>query len=119
MKDTMINIMVTMMPAMKPFMWFSTAIALLGFIFIMTNLIFKHKNMVLISWSAKIVLTTSILFFLAQMAGYFLNMPPTINFGDSSKFEFILISFWKIGLVFLLAGIVLRYISNINKTVKA
>jgi len=118
MKDIMIDIMVTMMPMMKPFMWFSATIAILGFIFILANVIFKHKNINLINWSAKIVLATSVFFLLAQVAGYFLSMPPTINFGDSTKFEFILVSFWKIGLAFLITGVILKYTSNMNKFIK-
>jgi len=119
MKNTMIDIMVMMMPAMKPFMWFSVAIALMGFVFIISNIAFKHKNKKLISWSGIIVLMASVFFLGAQLAGYLLSMPPTINFGDSSKFEFILVSFWQIGLVFLVTGFILKTIGGLNDPVKS
>jgi len=115
MKNTMIDIMVAMMPVMKPFMWFSAAIAVMGFVFIISNIAFNHNNKKLILWSGKIVLMASVFFLGAQLAGYLLSMPPTINFGDSSKFEFILVSFWQVGLVFLVAGIVLKTIGGHNE----
>jgi len=119
MKDTMIDIMVVMMPAMKPFMWFSVVISVLGFVFIISNIAFKHKNKKMISWSGKIVLMASGFFLAAQLAGYFLSMPPTINFGDSSKFEFILVGFWQVGLVFLVIGFILKYVGGLNEPAKS
>lgn len=41
-------------------------------------------------------------------------MPPTINFGDSSKFEFILVSFWQIGVALLIASLVIKYLAKIK-----
>ena len=119
MKNTMIDIMVLMMPAMKPFMWFSVAVAVLGFVFVISNIAFKHKNKKMILWSGKIVLIASGFFMAAQLAGYFLSMPPTINFGDSSKFEIILVSFWQVGLVFLIIGFILKTVGGLNEPAKS
>jgi len=110
----MIEIMVTMMPLMKPFMWFSAVIAILGLIFIIANMVFKFENKKLLTWPLRMVLAAAGFFMAAQVAGYFLNMPPTINFGDSTKFEFILVSFWQVGLAFLLVGITLKLMTGIK-----
>ena len=39
-------------------------------------------------------------------------MPPTVNFGDSSKFEFILVSFWQIGIALLIASLIIKYLAK-------
>ena len=115
MKDMMIDIMVTMMPIMKPFMWFSVVVAITGFIFIIANVVFKLNNVKAVKWTSGIVLAASVFFLMAQVAGYFLNMPPTINFGDSSKFEFILVNFWEVGVGFLVVGIVMKLSGKLNR----
>ena len=71
-----------------------------------------------ILWSGRIALYTAVFFIAAQIAGYFLNMPPTVNFGDSSKFEFILVSFWQIGTALLIASLIIKYLLSV-KTSKA
>ncbi|VAW70482.1 hypothetical protein MNBD_GAMMA09-2162 [hydrothermal vent metagenome] len=119
MKDTMIDMMVVMMPYMKPFMWFAAAVAIAGFVFIVASIAFKKDNKKTITWTSRIVLIAAFFFMAAQAAGIFLNMPPTVNFGDSSKFEFILVSFWQIGLVFLVTGIILKVINGFNKTAES
>lgn len=109
MKDAFIDIMVSMMPLMKPFMWIAVAVAVLGIVLVVSNLAFKTRLNKSIVWSGRIVLAASVFFLAAQFAGYVLNMPPTINFGDSNKFEFILVSFWQIGLAFLIAGLLIKF----------
>ncbi len=119
MKDSMIDMMVVMMPYMKPFMYFGAIIAIAGFVFIIASIAFKMNNKKAITWTSRIVLMAAFFFMAAQAAGYFLSMPPTVNFGDSSKFEFILVSFWQIGLAFLVTGIVIKVISGFNKSVES
>ncbi len=41
MKDTMIDMMVAMMPFMKPVMWVGVIVAIIGLTFIATKMIFK------------------------------------------------------------------------------
>lgn len=119
MKDIMIDMMVAMMPYMKPLMWVGIVVAVLGLTFIATKFILKMDMTKSIVWSGRIALSTAIFFLAAQVAGYFLNMPPTVNFGDSSKFEFILVSFWQIGAALLIASLIIKYLATIqisNKT---
>ena len=115
MKDAMIDMMVVMMPYMKPFMWIGVVVAALGLIFILASLVLKSDLHKATSWSVRIVFAVSVFFIAAQIAGYFLSMPPTVNFGDSSKFEFILVSFWQIGLAFLVTGFVIKLANGSSK----
>lgn len=115
MKDMLIDMMVAMMPFMKPFMWFGVAAAVIGLIFVITKFLFKGNTNKGIAWSGKIVFTASIFFLLAQITGQLLSMPPTINFGDSTKFEFILVSFWQIGLAFFIAALIIKFVGKPNK----
>ena len=110
----MIDMMVMMMPYMKPFMWIGVVVAILGITFIIASFALKSDMQKVITWSGRAVLTVSVFFLMAQLAGIFLSMPPTVNFGDSSKFEFILVSFWQIGLAFLVAGLVIKF-ANVSK----
>ncbi|VAW56372.1 hypothetical protein MNBD_GAMMA07-571 [hydrothermal vent metagenome] len=112
MKDTLIDMMVAMMPLMKPFMWLGVVVAAIGIILIVTNFALKSNMQKAVTWSARIVLGVSIFFIIAQVMGYFLSMPPTINFGDSSKFEFILVSFWQIGAGFLVVSFIIKFLSG-------
>ena len=112
MKDIMIDMMVAMMPYMKPVMWVGIIMAIIGLVFILANIFLKMDLQKSIIWSGRIALITAIFFIAAQIAGYFLNMPPTVNFGDSSKFEFILVSFWQIGIALLIASLIIKYLAN-------
>lgn len=114
MKDFMINMMVAMMPYMKPVMWIGVIVATIGLTIIAVNFIFKKDIQKGLVWTGRIALATAIFFLVAQFAGYFLNMPPTVNFGDSSKFEFILVSFWQIGLVLLIASLAIRFLAMVK-----
>jgi hypothetical protein len=116
MKDMLINVMVSMMPLMKPFMWFGIVAAVLGLIFIITKILFKGNTDKGITWSSKIVFSVLMFFILAQITGQLLSMPPAINFGDSTKFEFILISFWQISLAFFIAALIIKFIGKANKS---
>jgi len=114
MKDTFINIMVSMMPLMKPFMWCAATVALVGITLTIANLAFRTEIRKGVVWSGRLVLVAAIFFLAAQGAGSILNMPPTINFGDAAKFQFILVSFWQIGLALLIAGLSIRYLGTLR-----
>ena len=116
MKDIMIDMMVAMMPYMKPVMWIGIVVAVIGLLLVASKIIFKMELQKGIIWSGRIALSTAIFFLAAQVAGYFLNMPPTVNFGDSSKFEFILVSFWQIGAALLVASLIIKYLATIKNS---
>jgi len=112
MKDMMIDMMVLMMPYMKPVMWVGAVFAVIGLLIIISKFVLKIDMQKSILWSGRIALSTAVFFLAAQIAGYFLNMPPTVNFGDSSKFEFILVSFWQIGVALLVASLIIKFLSS-------
>ncbi|VAW58726.1 hypothetical protein MNBD_GAMMA08-2405 [hydrothermal vent metagenome] len=116
MKDSMIDMMVMMMPYMKPFMWIGVVAVVAGILLVIANLVFKSNTLKASTLLGRVVFGVSVFFIAAQLAGYFLNMPPTINFGDSSKFEFILVSFWKIGAAFFIAGLIIKFSRKSNNT---
>ena len=116
MKNMMIEMMIAMMPYMKPVMWLGVIVASIGLIFVIANLTFNTNMNKGIVWSIRIALATATFFLAAQVAGFFLNMPPTINFGDSSKFEFILVSFWQIGGALLIASLIINYLAKIKSS---
>ena len=111
----MIDMMVVMMPYMKPFMRIGVVVAILGIAFVLASFVLKSDMQKIIGWSSKAVFVVSVFFLAAQAAGFFLNMPPTVNFGDSSKFEFILVSFWQIGLAFLVVSLVIKFAAGSKK----
>lgn len=115
MKDLMIDMMVSMMPYMKPLMWTGAVIATIAMLMIIINLIMKKQSQKMLTWSGRFVLAVAFFFLSSQVAGYFLSMSPTINFGDASKYEFKLVSFWQIGLGFLIAAIIITFLPRLNK----
>lgn len=101
-----------MMPYMKPFMWFGVAFVVIGVLLVVAQLAFKSNGNKGVAWSVWIAFISAIFFLAAQAAGIYLSMSPTVNFGDSSKFEFNLVSFWQIGLAFLVAAIILKVLGK-------
>lgn len=114
MKDILINMMVTMMPLMKPLMWAAIVAAALGILFAVARLAFKANACKMVSWSSRIVLAIAVFFLASQLMGEMLSMPPTFNMGDANNFEFILVSFWKVGAALFAAGIVIHYSCRFN-----
>lgn len=119
MKDIMIDMMVAMMPFMKPVMWVGVVVATIGLVFVFANIVFKMDIQKSIVWLGRIALSTAVFFLAAHVAGYFLNMPPTVNFGDSTKFEFILVSFWQIGVALLIASLIIKYLTTLKNSQKS
>jgi len=109
MKESIVDLMLTMMPLMKPFMWVGVGISALGILLILAQYLFKSDMRKAKKWTTALIFVAALFFILAQIAGYLLNMTPAINFGDSSQFEFILVSFWKIGLGFLIVTVLLKF----------
>ena len=109
MKDMLINMMVTMMPLMKPLMYAAIIAVALGVLFAVARYAFKVKACPMVKWSSRVVLAIAIFFLASQLMGELLSMPPTFNLGDANNFEFILVSFWKVGAALLAAGVIILY----------
>lgn len=109
MKDILIDMMVTMMPLMKPLMWAAIVAASLGVLFAVVRFAFKAKACPLVKWSSRVVLAIATFFLASQFMGEMLSMPPTFNLGDANNFEFILVSFWKVGSALMAAGLIIHF----------
>ena len=115
MKDTLITMMITLMPLMKPLMWLGVAIAAAGLVMLVAMFAFGAEMKRGVTIASRVVLGTAIFFLVAQLMGSLLNMPPTINFGDAEKFEFVLVSFWQIGAGLFIAGLLILSAKALKK----
>jgi len=105
MKEFMLGMMLPMFPYMKTIFMTGAGLGALGLVALILGLIFSHSSLFSLARSAGLLALLFGLFFLAcQAAGMYLSTPPMINFGDSSKFEFINIDFWKLGLGLFIIG---------------
>lgn len=110
MKDLMLNMMLAMMPAMPTMMYIGAASAVLAVILYILARKVGYKPAL---WAARAAMAFGLFFLICHPTGLFLGLAPSINFGDSSKFEFNFQPFWLIGLVMLIPGwIVWSFSSN-------
>ncbi len=105
MKGFLINMMTAMMPFMKPLVWLALAAFVLGLALGLLNIEGGRR---FARVALRVLVAIGVFFIVAQLMGIWLGAEPKINFGDSSKFEFILVPFWQLGLVMLAAALVLR-----------
>ncbi|KAB2939583.1 MAG: hypothetical protein K8F92_01560 [Hyphomicrobium sp.] len=56
-------------------------------------------------WFGRISLVAGILLVTANVALHFMGLGASYNLGDPSKFQFILISFWQIGVGLVSIGV--------------
>jgi len=108
MKQALMDIMVAMMPAMKPMVWLGISMMFIGFVALVLRITLGKTSLLktTLKWTGGILLGLGSFFVIAQFMGMWLGASPKINFGDPAKFEFILYQFWQIGLVGLAGGIV-------------
>ncbi|MCB1521702.1 MAG: hypothetical protein KDJ37_14155 [Hyphomicrobiaceae bacterium] len=112
MRQFMIDMMILMMPAMKPMVWIGVGFAILGIVLLIAHMLFRSDNGGYILFSGRILLGLAVFFLACQVAGMLLGMPPKINFGDFEKMEFILVPFWQIGAAFLAVALALGFIGG-------
>lgn len=114
MKQTLLEIMVAMMPFMMPIVWIGYASVAIGALLLIGGLLAPRLTRT--RPSARLAGGTAAgvgLFFVAcQIAGAVLGAQPAINFGDSSRFEFNLVPFWQIGGAFIVGGLLIAYIAG-------
>jgi len=111
----MMDMMIVMMPAMKPLVWLGGIVTVLGLLLIVLRQIMNEKNGAMVLLAGRIMLGLAFFFLSAQVAGMWLEMAPQINFGDFEKMEFKLVPFWQIGLGFLVSALVLGFVGGRRK----
>lgn len=61
---------------------------------------------VVLIWLGRALLAAGVVLVVANVAMHFMGLSASYNIGDPSKFEFVLISFWHIGLALIGLGAV-------------
>lgn len=111
MKQMMLDMMVKMMPFMMPLVYAGGVLIVIGILAALWQMIGGRGGGV--AWLAAWLLVILGVFFLAsQIAGMVLGATPSINFGDSTKFEFDLKPFWQVGLGLLVPGALLLLLAR-------
>ncbi len=59
-------------------------------------------------WISWVLIIISVSLIIGHLVAFYLGMSASYNFGDPSKYEFFLVSFWKLGLGALIPGLVVR-----------
>ncbi len=112
MKQMMMDMMILMMPAMKPLVWIGAAVAVGGVALVILRQIMNEKNGQMVLLAGRIMLGLAVFFLGCQVAGMWLEMAPQINFGDFEKMEFKLVPFWQIGIGFFVVALVLGFVGG-------
>ena len=103
MKQMMLDMMVRMMPFMMPLVYAGAALIAIGVVATLAQFV-GGRGGGIARLSVWLLLVLGIFFLASQAAGMMLGAAPSINFGDSTKFEFDLKPFWQIGLGLLIPG---------------
>ena len=102
----LLDVMVALMPFMKPLLWLGVLAAGAGVALLFAKTYIdeglRHKGLL---WSGRIAAGLGLFFIACQGMGATLGAMPAFNLGDTSKFEFIMVPFWQPGLALFLAAI--------------
>ena len=109
----MLDVMIQMMPYMKPLVYIGAALLIIGVLMALIALV-SGSGSALARFAASGLIALGVFFLACQVAGAFLGAKPSINFGDPAKFEFILYPFWQIGGVLLVVGLIVRMLSAVG-----
>ena len=109
MKQTMLDMMVAMMPLMMPLVYAGGALIAIGILATLSQILFGRGRGIA-KLSAWLLVILGVFFLASQLAGMFLGAAPSINFADSTQGEFDLKPFWQIGLAMLIPGTVIALI---------
>ena len=124
MQQMMLDVMIQMMPYMKPLVYIGAALLIIGVLMALIALVSgsgsalarfaASSGSALARFAASGLIVLGVFFLACQVAGAFLGAKPSINFGDPAKFEFILYPFWQIGGVLLVVGLIVRMLSAVG-----
>lgn len=111
MKQMMLDLMVKMMPLMMPMVYAGAALLVIGVLATIARVL-SGTGQSIARLSGWILVGLGAFFLVSQAAGMFLGAAPSINFGDSTKFEFDLKPFWQIGLGMFVPGLLIALIGG-------
>ncbi|MBI4724462.1 MAG: transporter [Rhodomicrobium sp.] len=115
MKQTLLDLMVQMMPFMMPIVYAGAAVLIAGTVAFLIWM-FTGRCTYFLRLTGGLLLILGVFFLACQAAGMILGAEPGINFGDATKFEFNVKPFWMIALALLIPGLVLRLFGAMRPT---
>jgi hypothetical protein len=110
-KQTMLDLMVKMMPLMMPLVYAGGALLVIAVLALVLRLA-TGKAGGITRMAGWLLAALGVFFLVCQAAGMWLGATPSINFGDSAKFEFDLKPFWEIGLAMLIPGALIGWLAR-------
>lgn len=107
----MLDLMVKVMPLMMPLVYLGGALLVIGVLALGFQVATGKAGGIarLAGW---LLAGLGVFFLACQAAGMWLGATPSINFGDSAKFEFDLKPFWEIALVMAIPGALIGWLSG-------
>jgi hypothetical protein len=104
----MLDMMVLMMPWMKPILYIGLAASAAGIILVFAGAtLARDTRLNGLLWSGRVAVGLGLFFFACEGMGKILGAAPQFNLGDSSKFEFWMVPFWQAGALLLVCGLVI------------
>jgi hypothetical protein len=120
MKQFMIDMMVLMMPYMKPIV-FAGLIALVLSVVLTVTQIFAGTGGALAALAARIAALIGLFFIACEIAGRVLGMEPTLLFSADPFDRQMYVNqwpFWAVGAALLVAGLLVRRLCNATRMVR-
>ncbi|MDE2181554.1 MAG: transporter [Alphaproteobacteria bacterium] len=111
MKQTMLDLMVKMMPLMMPLVYVAGVLLVTAVLSLAVHLTSDRAGGIA-RFAAWLLAAMGVFFLACQAAGMWLGATPSINFGDSAKFEFDLKPFWQVGLAMLIPGTLIGWLAG-------
>jgi len=106
--------MVKMMPLMMPLVYLGGVLLVIGALALILHFA-TGKAGGIARFAGWLLAGLGVFFLACQAAGMWLGASPSINFGDSAKFEFDLKPFWEIGLAMLVPGALIGWLAGRNR----
>jgi hypothetical protein len=110
----MLDLMVKMMPLMMPLVYIGGVLLAAGALALAISIATGRAGGIA-RFAGWFLAALGVFFLACQAAGMWLGAAPSINFGDSTKFEFDLKPFWEIGLAMLAPGALIGWFAGPNR----
>jgi len=108
MTGLMLDMMVMMMPWMKPLLYIGLLASLAGFGFAFAKaMLGEEARLKGLLWSGRVAAVLGLFFFACEVMGAILGAAPQFNLGDSTKFEFWMVPFWQAGALLFICGLLI------------
>ncbi len=104
----MLDMMVMMMPWMKPMLYIGLAAAAAGLgLAAAKAAVSSETRLKGLLWSGRVAAGMGLFFLACEVMGTILGAAPKFNLGDPNKFEFWMVPFWHVGVLLLALGLLI------------